>query len=84
MTHVGKPENFKAGYHLGGKSLKGSDYDSACFIAPTGVAAMSTGYQAWYDATFAYALCQKEGYYEDTVNLLCLLAMSGNTWLPMK
>ena len=84
VTHVGKPENFKAGYHLDGRSLKGADFDSACFIAPTGVAAMSTGHRTWHDATFACASSQKEGYYEDTVNLLCLLAMSGNAWLPMK
>ena len=83
VTHVGKPENFKAGYHLDGKSLKGADYDSACFIVPTGIAAMSTGYHDWQDAAFVYGKGRKEGYYEDTVNLLCLLVMSGNAWLPM-
>ena len=83
VTHVGKPEDFKAGYHLDGRSLKGSDFDSACFIAPTGVAAMSTGHQAWYDTTVFYSIGQKEGYYEDSINLLCLLCMSGNAWLPL-
>ena len=81
-THVGKPENFKSGYHLDGRSIKGADYDSACFIMPAGVAAMSEGTQDWYDAAFAYGKVKKEGYYEDSVNLLCLLAMSGNAWLP--
>jgi endo-1,4-beta-D-glucanase Y len=39
VQHVGKPEDFKAGYHLDGRALRGADFDSACFIAPTGVAA---------------------------------------------
>ncbi len=76
------PVEFQAGYHLNGKALRGADYDSACFITPTGVAAMSTGDQIWYDAVFAYAKNKEEGYYEDSVNLLCLLVMSGNAWLP--
>jgi endo-1,4-beta-D-glucanase Y len=79
---IKKPEKFHAGYHLDGKPLKGSDFPSACFIAPTGVAAMATGDQAWYDATFVAAIKLQEGYYEDSVNLLSLLVMSGNAWLP--
>lgn len=79
---VGSPDNFKSGYRLDGKNLRGSDFDSACFISPTGVAAMAYGNQVWLNRTFSYAINRKEGYYEDTVNLLCLLVMSGNAWLP--
>jgi hypothetical protein len=81
-TQIGKPEDFKAGYRLNGRSLPGADFDSACFITPTGVAAMTTGDQFWCDETFAYAGNQREGYYEDSINLLCMLIMSGNAWLP--
>ena len=79
---VDEPDDFKAGYSLGGKCLRGANFDSAAFISPTGVAAMSTGQQLWCDQTFAYAENQKEGYYEDAINLLCLLIISGNAWLP--
>jgi len=82
VNHVDEPDDFKAGYYLNGKGLRGANFDSACFISPTGVAAMSTGQQPWCDQVFEYASNQKEGYYEDSVNLLCLLVMSGNTWLP--
>ena len=80
-NHVKQPKDFKPGYQLDGTRLAG-DYDSACFISPTGVAAMATGHQRWLDQTFAYASKRQDGYYEDSVNLLCLLAMSGNAWLP--
>ena len=76
-----QPENFKPGYRLDGTML-GGNYDSACFISPTGVAAVGTGHQVWLDQTFAYGVNRKDGYFEDSVNLLCLLVMSGNAWLP--
>jgi endoglucanase len=76
-----QPRQFKSGYRLDGASF-GGNYDSACFISPTGVAAMATDHQAWLDQTFAYGVNRQDGYYEDSVNLLCLLVMSGNAWLP--
>jgi len=82
VNHVDEPDDFKAGYYLNGKGLRGGNFDSACFISPTGVAAMSTDQQPWCDQVFEYAKNQKEGYYEDSVNLLCLLVISGNAWLP--
>lgn len=81
-VHTKKPEDFKPGYRLNGKRWGGDSYDSACFISPTGVAAMATGHQRWLDQTFAYAMSRRDGYFEDSVNLLCLLCMSGNAWLP--
>ena len=74
---VCKPEDFKAGYHLDGKMLRGADFDSPCFISPTGVAAMGTGDHAWSEQVLAYGLRAHEGYFEDSLNLLCLLLMSG-------
>jgi endo-1,4-beta-D-glucanase Y len=75
------PVNFRAGYKLDGSNLTGNGYDTACFISPTGVAAMVTTNQTWLNSTFAYAKDRKEGYYEDSVSLLSMLVMSGNAWL---
>jgi hypothetical protein len=44
---------------------------------------MTTGRQQWLDQTFSFAIKSRDGYFEDTVNLLCLLVMTGNAWLPM-
>jgi hypothetical protein len=46
------------------------------------VAAMSGDDQAWLDATFSAVRDRREGYYEDSVTLLCLLAVSGRAWFP--
>ncbi len=79
---VGSPEKLKAGYRLDGNSPRSADFDTACFVSPTGLAAMACSNQVWLNQTFSYAMNRKEGYYEDSVNLLCLLAMTGNAWLP--
>jgi endo-1,4-beta-D-glucanase Y len=83
-SSIGSPEDFKAGYHLDGKMLKGADFDSPCFITPTGVAAMATGDAAWRNGVMSYGLKAHEGYYEDSVNLLCLLVMTGKDRLSVK
>jgi hypothetical protein len=82
VSHHAAPENFKAGYKLDGGNIGGNDFDTACFISPTGVAAMVTTNQLWLNHTFAYAMKRKEQYYEDSISLLSLLVMSGNAWLP--
>jgi len=82
-THEKEPKDFKPGYSLEGGAIGGKKYESACFISPTGVAAMTTGRQLWLDQTFSFAIKSRDGYFEDTVNLLCLLVMTGNAWLPM-
>jgi endo-1,4-beta-D-glucanase Y len=83
IAHADEPEDFRAGYQLDGTNPGNCDFDTACFISPTGVAAMATGNQRWFNQTFAYALKRRENYYEDTVNLLCMLVMSGKAWLPI-
>ena len=79
---VGDPIDFKAGYHLDGKMLRGADFDSPAFISPTGVAALALDDKAWSDTVYAYAVKAHEGYYEDSVNLLSLLVMAGKAVLP--
>lgn len=73
---VRRPEEFKAGYRLDGKMLRGADFDSPCFIAPTGVAALALRKHDWSEGVIAYGLKAHEGYYEDSVNLLSLLVMT--------
>jgi len=81
----GDPAAIRAGYELDGTPVQGSDYTSMAFVAPFGVAAMTdhTG-QAWLDALWAAAIdpANRQGYYEDSINLLSLIAMSGNWWVP--
>jgi endoglucanase len=81
VSHHAAPSDFRGGYKLDGTDYKGNNYDTACFISPTGVAAMATTNQTWLNNTFAYAKDKKEAYYEDSVSLLSMLVMSGNAWL---
>lgn len=79
----GNPTNIKAGYALNGTPLAGSNYFSTLFAAPLGVAAMTVpSHQEWLNAIYDAVYDKYEGYYEDSVNLLCLLVMTGNYWDP--
>jgi len=73
-------EIFKAGYTLDGKALV--EYNLPLFTAPIIVAAMSTNYQEWLDEAFDYISECKTDYFSDSINLLCLLVISGNYWMP--
>ena len=75
------PEKFRAGYALDGSNVNGNGYESGCFIAPTGIAAMVTSNQTWLNQTFSWCITNSDGYYEDGVALMSLLVMSGNAWL---
>jgi endo-1,4-beta-D-glucanase Y len=76
------PIQFRAGYKLDGSNIPGNNYDTDCFIAPTGVAAAAVGPQAWLDGAFSYAAQRHETYYEDSVGLLSLLVMANLAWSP--
>jgi hypothetical protein len=79
----GDPANIRAGYDLDGKPLENSDYFTTFFVAPMGVAAMTDPtQQAWLNTVYDAVYDQHIDYYEDSVNLLCLIAMSGNAWTP--
>jgi hypothetical protein len=73
---IKRPEEFRAGYHLNGSPLRNSDFDTACFISPTGVAARALGSTGWEKTVFAYAEKSHEDYYSDSVNMLCMIMMS--------
>ena len=79
----GDPLQIRSGYELSGEPLPDSDYFTTFFVAPMGVAAMNDpAQQEWlnkiYDAVFDTHI----DYYEDSVDLLCMMVMSGNFWSP--
>ena len=79
----GNPLNIRAGYLLNGSNITGNNYFTSFFVAPVGVASMlDVNNQAWLNAIYASVRTDHEDYYEDSVTLLSLLAMSGNYWDP--
>ncbi len=79
----GDPLNIRAGYQLNGAPLPNSQYFTSFFVSPMGVAAMNDpAQQAWLNAIYDSVYNNHIDYYEDSVNLLCMLVMSGNFWSP--
>jgi endoglucanase len=77
------PQRLQGGYLLNGKPVEDSDYFTTFFAAPLGVAAMvDPEGQAWLNAVYDSVRDTHEDYFEDSVNLLCLLVMTGNFWQP--
>jgi hypothetical protein len=79
----GDPYAVHAGYELDGTPLSGGNYFTTFFAAPFGVAMMTQpDRQAFLNDIYDSVCARHEDYYEDSVNLLCLLVMSGNYWDP--
>jgi len=79
----GNPLNIRAGYELSGEPLPDSDYFTTFFVAPMGVAAMNDpAQQEWLNAIYDSIYDYHQDYYEDSINLLCMMVMSGNFWSP--
>jgi endo-1,4-beta-D-glucanase Y len=80
----GDPQQIRAGYHLDGTPSPGSNYVTMAFVAPFGVAAMADQlHKPWLDALWTtIAAAPSQGYYEDTLQLLSMIVMSGNWWSP--
>ncbi len=79
----GDPNNIRAGYELDGTPLPDSEYFTTFFVAPMGVAAMNDpAQQEWLNAIYDSVYENHLDYYEDSVNFLCLLVMTGNFWTP--
>jgi endo-1,4-beta-D-glucanase Y len=78
------PENIKSGYKLNGTMLPGADFLAAAFAAPFVTAAIADATnQAYLDAGWNMLKALKDGYYEDSINLLCMLLITGNWWSPI-
>ncbi|HEU0116865.1 MAG TPA: glycosyl hydrolase family 8 [Thermomicrobiales bacterium] len=79
----GDPRAIRSGYQLDGTPSPNSNYFSTFFVAPFGVAAMlDERAQAWLNAIYDAVRDVQQDYYEDSVTLQCLLAMTGNWWDP--
>jgi len=79
------PWDIKAGYKLSGSPANGSDYLNPAYIAPLGVGAMVDAQnQAWLNELWAITsdYSSQGSYYEDTLSVLAMIAMSGNWWPP--
>ncbi len=80
------PANIKSGYSLEGDVLPGSNYNDLSFQAPFGVSAMiSSANQTWLNNLWNYYQAvplNRDGYYGNTIKMLCMIVMSGNWWAP--
>ena len=77
----GDANKIKAGYRLDGAAI--GNYFTTFFADPFGVAAMTDPTQQdFLNSIYAAVYNTREDYYEDSVNLLSLLAMSSNWWDP--
>jgi len=79
----GSPAKIRAGYELNGTALSGSNYETAVFIAPIVAAATcDAAHQQFLNSGWSTIKNMREGYFEDTYNMLCMLYISGNFWKP--
>lgn len=77
----GDPSRIRSGYALDGTPLPNSDYFSIFFVSPFGVAAMTDpSQQQWLNDLYDAVYKTHKDYYEDSVNLLCMIVMTGNSW----
>lgn len=75
----------KPGYALDGTPIPPGDFFTSFFAAPFGVAAMvDPNGQAFLNNVYSAVFTRQEGYYEDSVTLLCLLVLSRNFWDPSR
>jgi endo-1,4-beta-D-glucanase Y len=75
------PSNILDGYTLSGGKGAGQSGSSKAFSSPFGVAAMLGSDQAWLDAIWTSRAID-EGYYADSITMLCMIVMSGNWCAP--
>jgi len=78
------PGEIMSGYWLDGDVVDGGYYNSMAFTAPFAVAAMvDNSNQSWLNSLWeSIANDDYPGYYDDTLKLLSLVALSGNWWSP--
>ncbi|MBI3195275.1 MAG: hypothetical protein HYZ34_12545 [Ignavibacteriae bacterium] len=80
------PANIRPGYQLNGTAIH-TDYSSMAFTAPFAVGAMvHSSNQQWLNDLWDEIVgtnINAEGYYENSLKLLCMLTLSGNWWNPV-
>lgn len=76
------PSRIVAGYNLAGEKLV--NYYSVCFAAPFMAASIvDESHQEYLDQGWSLLTKTKQGYYADSIALLCMLLISGNWWPPV-
>ncbi|MBO0798974.1 MAG: chitosanase [Blastocatellia bacterium] len=79
----GNPVGIKAGYKLDGTQLV--NYSSAAFTSPFIAACIvDASHQSYLNLGWDTIINWRESYYGDTINLLCMLLISGNWWAPVE
>lgn len=82
----GDPAMIYAGYALDGSSSADYEYVDLAFIAPFGVGAMAEAEnQQWVNDVWDFLVDhppEEEVYFDSTLKLMSMLAMSGNWWEP--
>jgi endo-1,4-beta-D-glucanase Y len=77
------PAGIKAGYKLDGTQLV--SYGSVAFTSPFIAACIvDSSHQSYLNSGWDTIINWREGYYGDTINLLCMLLISGNWWAPIE
>jgi hypothetical protein len=77
------PSAIRAGFYLNGTNLPGNNYQDAVFISPFVAASVcDASHQAFLNSGWSLILGLKENYFSDTYNLLNLLFITGNWWIP--
>lgn len=75
------PSRIVAGYNLGGEPI--ADYSNLAFTAPFVTACIADeSHQSYLNDGWYLLTRVGQGYYSDSIALLCLLLISGNWWAP--
>ncbi len=79
----GDARAIRPGYDLSGAPLE-RNYFAHAFVSPFGVAAMTdAAHQTWLNAIWDATVDEDNtNYYDDSLKLLSMIAMSGNWWAP--
>ncbi len=74
--------SFASGYDVNGQVI-GSRYGPAAFVAPLVAASIAnSSNQSFLNAGWSYIQNKQEDYYGGSINLLSMLVISGNWWIP--
>jgi endo-1,4-beta-D-glucanase Y len=78
------PSRIKAGYWLDGNVVGSGNFRNDAFLGPFGVGAMvDAANQGWVNGIWDLLTSSGAGgYYDETLKVLSMIAMSGNWWSP--
>ncbi len=77
------PSLIRAGYLLNGNNIAGNNYQDAVFISPFIAASVcDVSHQAFLNSGWSLIVTLKENYFSDTYNLMNMLFITGNWWIP--